>query len=110
MVGCFPVDHCEDVLCGPCPPPLSIEVRDPNGQGISGVTITGEQGSCSEPTANLTSCQLDPTVGAGTHTFEIGAPGFQTQEITETVEVSNSGGCCSCGYDPKTIQVTLEPA
>jgi hypothetical protein len=45
----------------------------------------------------------------GTYAFDIQAPGFQTHRVKETVAAVESQGCCSCGYESKTVTVQLQP-
>ncbi len=101
-------EQCGGIICDACPPPLSLTfVDDTTGAALSGVTIDHPSGRCEE-NAGATTCYVDE-FGAGTFLFVAGATGYQGLNVEETVLADEDGGCCSCGYIPRTLEVRLLP-
>ena len=78
-------ERCSGVQCGPCPPALTVKV-----------------------TAEATVC-TPARSESGLYEFDVSAPGFRTERVEQTVPEAQSGGCCACGYESKTVELTLQP-
>ena len=101
-------NNCDTVECGACPPPLNLKVTSSSGGAVENVTVAnGASGTCSVD-GDATSCVLNAT-GPGTWEFDLQAPGFQTTHVKQTVDAVPATGCCSCGYDAKLVDVTMQP-
>ena len=99
-------DECAGISCGPCAPALTVRVKDPAGEPVSGVSIPGYASECGEG-GDATVCSFGDSEGE--YHFEVTAPGFRSQHVTATVPSSPRTGCCSCGYEPATADVVLQP-
>ncbi len=100
-------DECAAVLCGPCPPALSLRVSGASGQPVPEVVLGAGQGSCS-PDGNVASCYLSQN-GPGRYELDIQAPGYRSVHLVEEVAAVERTGCCSCGYEGRVVNVQLVP-
>jgi hypothetical protein len=105
--GPWTQDECATVLCGPCPPALSLRVSGAPGQPAPEVTLGTGQGSCSQD-GNVTSCNLSKN-GPGRYELDLQAPGYRPVHLVEDVAAEERTGCCSCGYVGRVVNVQLVP-
>ncbi|QSQ26819.1 hypothetical protein JY651_18705 [Pyxidicoccus parkwayensis] len=103
-----PADRsCEGVLCGPCPPAITVRVTGASGTPTPDATLSGIDASCGAD-GSVTVCSTH-VHAPGDYTFEVRAPGYRTVALEVTVpEVLVVGACCNCGYDARVVDVTLE--
>jgi len=101
---------CGDVVCGGCPPALTLKVSDSaEGGPISELSITGATADCVPRTdLGYTLCQIQLDVG--NYELDLQAPGYAPQTISVTINPDSGESCCSCGYNAKTRDVALTPA
>jgi len=100
---------CGDVVCGACPPALTLNVSDAaKGGPVSGLTISGVTADC-VPRVDLgyTLCQVQLDVG--TYEIALQAPGYDAQTISVIINADSGESCCSCGYNAKTRDVPMTP-
>lgn len=110
LTGCW--NTCDDVLCGPCPPMLTIRVTSTDGSALTGVSTTRPEVTCAEDGVGGWSCSLqgEPDVSPGdTVELDVSATGYQPQHVAVTIPPDDGGGCCSCGYQPQNVSVKLAP-
>jgi hypothetical protein len=98
---------CDDVLCGPCPPAITVRVTGGASDPTPEVVLSGVEGTCGAD-ASATVCT--PNIHApGDHAFELRAEGYRPTTVHVTVpEMLVVGACCNCGYESKVVDVTLE--
>jgi len=100
---------CGDVVCGACPPALTLKISDAvQGGPVSELSISGVTADCvPRPDLGYTLCQVQLDVG----TYELGlqAPGYTAQTISVTINADSGESCCSCGYNAKTRDVAMAP-
>jgi hypothetical protein len=93
---------CSRVDCAACAPALTVNVLDASTRvAVRDATITGATASCSQG-------QCTFMEGPRTYVFTVEAEGYVGAELSETVEATTSEGCCSCGYQPRIVEVLLE--
>ncbi len=96
--------ECEDIACPACEPPIVLSVTDDQtGDPIPGVTVDGDE--CYELTGPPR-CYVRASVG--THSLEVTAPGYETQQVEVRVRESSGDGCCGCGHESVSRDVALE--
>ncbi|WNG44459.1 hypothetical protein F0U60_10305 [Archangium minus] len=100
-------DDCAAVLCGPCPPALSLRVSGAPGQPVPEVVLGAGQGSCFQD-ANVASCNLSQN-GPGRYELDIQALGYRPVHLVEEVAAVERTGCCHCGYEARVVNVQLVP-
>ena len=100
-------ERCSGVQCGPCPPALTVKVTAEGGGPVADASLVGEPGECNS-TAEATVC-TPARSESGLYEFDVSAPGFRTERVEQTVPEAQSGGCCACGYESKTVELTLQP-
>jgi hypothetical protein len=66
-----------------------------------------EQGGCSKD-AGITVCNPSRS-GAGRYELDLQAPGYRPVHLVEQVNAVERTGCCGCGYEPRTVDVQLQP-
>ena len=100
--GC---DTCAGVQCGACGSPIFLHVNDAaTGDPIPGVTVTGADGGCDDTIG----CQLGSS--AKTYQLHVEAPGYAPADVTIEVPAVEETGCCGCGYDQVSKDITLTKA
>lgn len=95
------------VMCGPCPPPITVQIAAPAGRPTPAIEIRGIEAVCGEDGMGIT-C----SVGAeqSSYAFEIVAQGYQTIQVSHELRGSDCGGaCCCCGYEPVILHFELVP-
>lgn len=102
VTGCSSGDECADLLCGPCPPAIEIEVSAPGT--TEPPNIAGPVALECHPRSNGWMC-VAPSAPVGTHVFEVGL-GAETGTVTVDVE-EGGGGCCACSTMGGTGRVEL---
>ena len=95
---------CAGVECGACSSAIFLHVNDEAGDPIAGVTVTGADGGCDDTIG----CQIGSS--AKTYQLHIAAPGYAPLDVTIDVPAVEETGCCSCGYDQVSKDVTLTKA
>ena len=109
LVSCGDDDgRCGGVVCGPCPPPVSIAVQDAaTGDPVDGLTLESDRGqaTCTQSVCGL----LDSTFPFGTYSVTLSAEGYVSQRIEVEVPRSEGQDCCDCGYVGRQLDVALEP-
>jgi hypothetical protein len=100
-------EDCSAVLCGPCPPALSLRVSGASGQPVPEVTLGAGQGSCSRD-GDVASCNPSQN-GPGRYELDVQAPGYKPVHLVEEVAAEERTGCCSCGYVGRVVNVRLVP-
>jgi hypothetical protein len=98
---------CSTVRCGPCAPALTLRVSGAPGQAVPEVVMGSGQGACSKD-GGLTVCN-PAQGGAGLYELDLQAPGYRPVHLVERVNAVERTGCCSCGYEPRTVNVQLVP-
>lgn len=102
-----PPEDCSLVLCAPCAPALSLRILVPAGQPVPDVTLGSGQGQCA-PDGAVARCNLAQQ-GAGHYALDVQARGYKSVHLEVDVAAVRAQGCCSCGYEPRVQDVTLEP-
>lgn len=94
----------------PCLEPIAVRVTvtsSTTGQPIMGAFVRREPQSGGEPCVRSPGTCVIPGI-AGTYSFEIGAPGYQS--VQRTVVVSGSNPECGCAIvETKQLDVSLTP-
>ncbi|QRN93754.1 hypothetical protein JRI60_31875 [Archangium violaceum] len=98
-------EDCSRVLCGPCAPALTLRVSGAPGRPAPDVVMGGGQGECAKNTS-FAVCSSAQN-GAGRYEVELQAPGYRPVHVVEQVNAVERTGCCSCGYEPRTVDVQL---
>ncbi len=98
---------CEGILCGPCPPAITVRITGGASDPTPGAVLAGIDSYCGTD-ASATVCS--PNVYApGDYAFEVRAAGYKPVSLEVTVpEVLVVGACCNCGYEARVVDVTLE--
>jgi hypothetical protein len=100
---------CGDVVCGACPPALTLNVSDATlGGPVNGLTISGLVADCS-PRADLGYTLCEAQVGPGTYQITLQAAGYLAQTVSMVINDDSGDSCCSCGYNPKYRDVPMTP-
>ncbi|MFP2912517.1 hypothetical protein ACLESD_47370 [Pyxidicoccus sp. 3LFB2] len=98
---------CEGVLCGPCPPAITVRVTGGAGAPAPEAVLAGIDGHCGAA-SSATECTPD-VFAPGDYAFELRATGYKPASVQVTVpEVLVVGACCNCGYEARVLDVTLE--
>lgn len=97
---------CVGVLCGGCEPALSIHITGSGNQPVLdwSAHITGEHVDCiATPERDPSAC----VTGPGRYHVVITAEGIQIfdRDITIKTEHIGPNTCCSCGYQPYSINL-----
>jgi hypothetical protein len=100
-------DNCAAVLCGPCPPALTLRVTGASGQPAPEVTLGAGQGSCASD-GSVATCNPSQN-RAGRYELDLQAPGYRPVHLVEEVAAEARTGCCSCGYVGRVVNVQLVP-
>ena len=101
-------DNCGGAICDACAPALTMTfVDDTTGTALAGVTIDHPSGRCDE-SGGTTTCYIDEFGGGSVH-FVAGLTGYQGLNVQEDLTASEPGGCCNCGYLPRTVELRLIP-
>jgi hypothetical protein len=99
--GCSP--NCDDVLCGPCPPALSLDIIVPGG---AVPTVTGSPALVCESASGMTYCSSNDAV-PGDYVYTVAAEGRPARSVTLTVGPAGSG-CCTCAVEAAYARVSFE--
>jgi hypothetical protein len=107
-LGCGPlVDPCAGALCEACAPALTLRLTGPSGGPVSEVTVSEGASAQCQAAEQVTLCTISPS-RAGEYQFVVSAPGHKPQTVSTSVAPSSGTGCCSCGYEPRTLDVQLQ--
>lgn len=97
---------CDGVVCGPCPPAITVRVTGADDNPMPEATLYGIDGSCG-PDGAVTVCSTN-VHAPGDYKFQVQAPGYQPASLEVMVpEMLVVGACCNCGYDAMVANVTL---
>lgn len=104
---------CQDAVCPTVYlPPVSLEVKPPEGQVLPDVTVTGATSECTRVSFpdGFFACSIGE--GTGRYVLDIQAPGFRPVylEVDVAVRPRTACDCCSPGYAPQRLGLRLEPA
>jgi hypothetical protein len=98
---------CGDVVCGACPPALTLKVSDAAAGGpITGLSVSGVAADC-EPRADLGYTLCEAQVAPGTYEISLQATGYLAQTISMVINDDSGESCCSCGYNAKYRDVQM---
>jgi hypothetical protein len=85
-----------------------VHVRDADtSEPVPDVTVEGAEGQCTVRERE-TVCELGNRRGAGSYELTLSAPGYMSRTVSQRVREDPSPGCCSCGYEPVTVDVMLQ--
>ncbi|MFP2930315.1 hypothetical protein ACLESO_34990 [Pyxidicoccus sp. 3LG] len=97
---------CDNVVCGPCAPAVTLRISGGPGQPSPEAALVGAEADCGTD-ASATVC-MPRVFSPGDYTFQVEAPGYEKASVQVTVAESLVvGACCNCGYEPRVVDVTL---
>lgn len=103
-------------VCAPCPGPvrLLLSADAPIADVSLAITFSGSSQftfNCDER-ADPVECRIYPNEPRGTdvsghYAIGVSAPGFAEQTVEVDVAHADDNGRCACGYDQRTLPITL---
>ncbi len=100
---------CMGQVCDACPFPIFVYVTDAaTGDPLLEADIELDAPSCGstywQGDALVIDCPLDED-----HALGFTATGYEPGTLTVSADSNDSDGCCACGFDVATFDLTLEP-